>query len=123
MSVKSFRELVVWQKAMDLIVEIYAITKSFPREELFGLSSQIKRCSISIASNIAEGSKRSTRKDYRNFLYIAYGSSAELQTQIEVAYRLNYINENINEQLQTKINEIAKMLYAMINKLQVTSGS
>ena len=88
--IHTYKDLIVWQKAMEFVVEIYKITKLFPKTELYGLTSQIRRCSISIPSNIAEGRYRGTKKDYLNFLRIAYGSGAELETQIEIAERLNY---------------------------------
>ncbi|MDQ7020268.1 MAG: four helix bundle protein [Candidatus Dojkabacteria bacterium] len=79
---------------MNLVVDIYEISKSFPKDELFALTSQIRRSSVSIPSNIAEGSKRGTRKDYRNFIRIANGSTAELLTQLEIDYKLKYIDQD-----------------------------
>src|SRR3989338_3615584 len=92
--VHSYRDLVVWQKAMDLVIAVYRLTEIFPVNEQYGLTAQIKRAAISIPSNIAEGRRRGTRKDYRQFLIIAYGSGAELETQSEIAKRLRFINDD-----------------------------
>lgn len=81
-NINSYKDLIVWQKSMELVKSIYEMTANFPKEEIYGLISQMKRSSISIPSNIAEGKRRGTRKDYRQFLVIAYGSGAELETQI-----------------------------------------
>jgi four helix bundle protein len=88
--VQGYKELIVWQKAMTLVQEVYRITNSFPKEEVFGLTSQIRRAAVSIPSNIAEGRSRRTRKDFGQFLAIAYGSAAELETQLLIAKSLNY---------------------------------
>jgi len=87
---KSFRELVVWQKAMELTVAIYLLTKDYPREELFGLTNQLRRCAVSIPSNIAEGQGRISAGEFRQFLGIARGSVCELQTQLELSRRLQF---------------------------------
>src|SRR3989338_6893095 len=87
-TIHSYKVLIVWQKSVDLVVAVYELTDKFPREEIFCLSSQMKRAAVSIPSNIAEGRFRSTRKDFTNFLRIAYASGAELETQIEIARRL-----------------------------------
>lgn len=84
----SYKGLIVWQKSMDLVTKVYRLTESFPREEMYGLTSQVRRAAISIPSNIAEGRLRSSRKEFRNFLFTAYASGAELETQIEIAKRL-----------------------------------
>ena len=88
---KTFRDLLIWQKAMNLVTETYKLTNSFPKEEQFGLIPQIRRCSVSIPSNIAEGYGRGTNKEYLRFLSIAIGSLFEFQTQLEIAYNLQYI--------------------------------
>ncbi len=80
MEVNSYKDLIVWKKSVDLVVEVYGFTNQFPKEELFGLTSQIKRCVVSIPSNIAEGRKRGSTKEYIHFLRIAFGSGAELET-------------------------------------------
>ena len=91
MKLKTYKELVVWQKAMDLVTEVYRISAHFPREETYTLTSQIRRSAISVPSNIAEGSGRGTREFIR-FLDIAYGALSELETQIEIALRLTYVS-------------------------------
>jgi len=90
--VNSYKDLIVWRKAMDLVVEVYKITEGFPKTEIYGIISQMRRCSVSIPSNIAEGRRRSSEKDFKNFLIIAYSSGAELETQIEISKRLSFID-------------------------------
>jgi len=88
--IQSYKDLIVWQKSMDLVVAIYDLTDNFPKSEIYGLTSQMRRCSISIPSNIAEGRRRGSPKEFRHFLLISYGSGAELETQIEIAKRLSF---------------------------------
>lgn len=109
----SYRNLIVWQKAMNLTKIVYQITKSFPKDEIYGLTSQIRRCSVSIPSNIAEGRGRNSDKEFVRFLYIALGSVYELQTQLELALSFNYITnfDNIND----LSIEVEKMLNSLIN--------
>lgn len=102
---------------MNLVFNIYKLTNSFPKEEIYGLCSQMRRCAISIPSNISEGKGRSTRRDFAQFLRIALGSSNELQTQIEIAKRLNYGYEYDYISLENLLTEIIKMLNVLINKL------
>lgn len=108
-----YKELIVWQKSIDLVVEIYKLTKNFPKEELFVLTAQMKRCSISIASNIAEGSKRGTKKDYRHFLLTALGSGAELETQIIIAKKLSFGNLPEYKRVDSLLDEVMRMLTKM----------
>ena len=108
-----YRDLLVWQKGMKLVEMVYEKLTEFPKEELYGLTSQIKRSVISIPSNIAEGKGRKTNKDFMQFLHIALGSLYEFQTQMELSKRLNMI-ENINE-IENISLEIEKMLNALIN--------
>jgi len=113
----SYKELKVWQKATELAVSVYELTEKFPREEIYGLVSQMRRCSVSIPSNIAEGRFRGTRKDFAQFLRIAYGSGAELETQIEISKRLEK-TKNLNyEKTDNLLLEVMKMLNAIIHKL------
>ena len=117
MEIESYRNLIVWQKSMQLVVEIYSITAKYPKAEVFGLVSQSRRCSASIPSNIAEGRTRGSRKDFRQFLIIAMSSGAELETQLEIAKQLKFIastDTNIPDGLLT---EVMKMLNSMIKKL------
>ena len=109
----SYRDLIVWQKAMDLTKQVYRITKHFPQNEIYGLTSQIRRCAVSIPSNIAEGRGRNSDKEFIRFLHIALGSLYELQTQLELALSFQYLS-TINE-IDHKSIEIEKMLNALIN--------
>ncbi len=115
---KSFKELKVWQKSMDLTVEIYELTKKFPKIEDYGLSSQIRRCSVSIPSNIAEGFGRNHSKYFVRFLQIAQGSVYECQTQLEIAFRVAYIDENEFRSIDIQYTEVAKMLSSLIRKIK-----
>ena len=110
----SYRDLIVWQKSMQLVREIYIETKNFPKEEMYGLVSQIRRCAISIPSNIAEGRGRNSDKEFIRFLQISLGSVYELQTQLELSLQLNYTN-NIDDLLDLSI-EIEKMINTLITK-------
>lgn len=101
--IKEFKDLRIWQKGIDLVTAIYTMTNSFPREERFGLSSQMKRAAISIPSNVAEGFRRKYKKEFLQFLNIVLGSLAELETQVVIAERLKYIKEFQREKLFTKI--------------------
>jgi len=112
---KSHKDLKVWQESMDLVIEVYKITNLFPKEELYGLTSQIKRSALSIPSNIAEGAGRKGKTEYCRFLYIALGSASELETQIEIAYRLNFVDDIGN--LESKIRFIKNMLSKLIKSL------
>lgn len=114
----TYKELIVWQHSYKFGLDIYQVTKIFPSDEKFGLVSQLRRASVSIPSNIAEGSKRGTRKDYRSFLIIAYGSGAEIETQLLFSRDLGYINEMDYTDLTVRLSEIMKMLNAMIKKLE-----
>lgn len=113
----NYRELLVWKKSINLSIKVYRYTAKFPKEELYGLISQMRRSSISIPSNIAEGSGRSSDKEFVRFLDIAKGSAAELDTQLIIANHLKYLNDiNFNE-LQNNTHEIQKMLFGLKNKL------
>jgi four helix bundle protein len=117
-TISNYRSLLVWQKAMALAAEIYRLTAAYPRVETYGLVSQMRRCAVSVPSNIAEGSKRGTRKDYRHFLYIAYGSGAELETQLALAKTLGMGAELSQEKAVALLDEVMRMLNTMTNKLQ-----
>ncbi len=112
-----FKELRVWQKSMDLVEEIYVLTKVLPKDEEYGLKSQIKRAVVSVPSNIAEGNSRHTTKEYVNFLSIARGSLSEVLTQLLVCIRLGYLEEEQTKKAEDMIEEISRMLNAMITKL------
>jgi four helix bundle protein len=110
---RKHRELDVWKKAMNFVVEIYRISGMFPKSEEFGLTSQMRRASVSIPSNLAEGAARKGNKEFMQFLNIAQGSISELDTQLEPAYRLSYINKESHSNLINKLTEISKMLYGL----------
>jgi len=110
-----YRELTVWQKSVDLVVCIYRYTREFPKEEVYGLTSQMRRAAVSIPSNIAEGSRR-RGNDLRHFLVIAYGSASELETQLEVSRRLEYGDASQRKTAEQLLNEILRMLNKMTSK-------
>ncbi|MCT2562968.1 four helix bundle protein [Chryseobacterium herbae] len=114
----NFKELLVWQKSIDFVTEIYKITGSFPKDEMYGLISQIRRASVSIPSNIAEGNSRRSKPDYLQFLKIARGSCAEVETQLIISKNLNYFSEENYKKLNEDIIEISKMLNGLINSLE-----
>jgi four helix bundle protein len=116
--IKNFRDLLIWQKGKTVAIEIYRATEKFPPSEMFGLKSQMRRAAVSIASNIAEGFNRHHTNEYRQFLYIALGSCAELETQLEISHELGYIK---NEHLKSFLSEIehqSRMLRSLIGKLK-----
>ncbi|MGB7843805.1 MAG: four helix bundle protein [Salinimicrobium sp.] len=113
---KSHQDLTVYQKSMDLVEDIYRITKNFPSEEKFGITSQIRRSAFSIPSNIAEGAARHSKKDFTRFLYISLGSLAELETQLEISGRLEYMSET--ENMQEELIYIRRMLLNLIKSIK-----
>ena len=119
MNTSDFRELSVWRKSMDIVVDIYAFVRSLPSEEKYCLGDQIRRCSISIPSNIAEGHNRNSTKDYIRFLSISRGSVAELQTQLILSMRLGYLAEDALSFFYMRLVEIDKMLSSLMRSLYV----
>ena len=117
MTIKSFRDLIVWQKAMDLVVEVYRASRAFPKEEQFGLNIQLQRSSVSIPSNIAEGHGRQSTREFLNFLSIAYGSLNEAQTQIMLAERLEYLTSEKGTELLDRAAEVARLINGLRNSL------
>ncbi|HPR33579.1 MAG TPA: four helix bundle protein [Prolixibacteraceae bacterium] len=117
---KTYRDLIVWQKAMALVLSVYTETKIWPNEEAFGLTSQIRRSVVSIPSNIAEGFGRNSSGDYIRFLQIASGSLYEFQTQLEIGFRLDYLKEGRFEEINTLGVEIEKMLSSLISKVRIS---
>ena len=115
--ITSYKQLKVWQKSIDLVEETYVLTKLFPKEELYVLVSQIRRAVISIPSNIAEGRHRGSRKEFVQFLRIAHASASELETQLIIAKRLKYGNLKNYETIEKLLEEVLKMIYSMIIKL------
>jgi four helix bundle protein len=115
---QSFRELVVWQRAMQLTVAVYRVTQDFPREEIYGLTSQLRRAAVSIPSNIAEGQGRGSTGEFRQFLAIARGSTCELQTQLEIARALNFGKPELIDETDALSNEVRKMLFGILDSLK-----
>jgi four helix bundle protein len=113
----SYKDLVVWQKAVSLAVATYALTNTFPRNELYGLTSQIRRSAVSIASNIAEGHYRGTRKDFLQFVQIAYASGAELETQLSITQKVIPIEIEKYTEVNSLLNEVMRMLNVIIRRL------
>jgi len=118
MPLQNFQELNVWKKAYELTLLIYKETEKFPKSEVFGLSSQLRRAAVSIASNIAEGYQRQHGGEYVQFLSIAFGSCAEVETQLLLCQDLHYLSENNSQILINLLTEVGKMLYALIAKIK-----
>ena len=118
---KSYRDLLVWQKAMSLVTEVYKATRSFPKEEVYALTSQIRRAAISIPSNIAEGQGRQSRKEFLQFLAVARGSLLELETQVLIAQNLGYLTPIQTKQFSDATTELGKMLNGLMNALNRSS--
>jgi len=115
---KNYKELKVWQRSYQLCLKIYKVTTIFPKEERYGLTSQIRRSAVSIPSNIAEGYGRKTTADYIRYLYIAYGSVCELETQILLSMDLGYIDSAVIEKIKDEIQQIERMLKGLIKSLE-----
>jgi len=115
-TIRSHKDLDAWTKSIDLIEDIYSVTKEFPKEEIYVLTSQIRKSAISITSNISEGAARNSSKEFIYFLYVALGSASELESQIIIAERLKYIDDSSD--LQEKINAIKNMIKGLIYKKQ-----
>ncbi len=116
-TVRSYRDLIVWQKGIELVKMVYGLAQSLPKSETYGLASQMQRAAVSIPSNIAEGQGRQHTGEFRQFLHIAIGSAAELDTQLVVAVELGYVAKENVQPIFDLILEIRKMTYALINKL------
>ena len=117
MRARNFKDLKVWQLGKQIAIDTYRLTRHFPHEERFGLSSQMRRCAVSIVSNIAEGFNRYHNKEYRQFLYIALGSCAELESQLEIAHALEYIAGDRHIDLFENLDHESRMLRNLIKKL------
>ena len=117
MKITSFRDLRVWQLAMDLVELVYRLTRSFPRNEIYGLASQIQRAAVSVPSNIAEGHTREHTKEYLHHLSMSQASLAELETQLEIAIRLNYVSLHEARSIAEHAESLGKQLYALRNAL------
>lgn len=114
---QSYKDLIVWQKSVALTTDIYDLTSKFPREEIYGLTNQMRRAVVSIPSNIAEGCGRGSRKEYVQFFRIALGSAMELETQITISERLNFVNPKDTKTLKDLLTEVMKMLNKLISTL------
>jgi four helix bundle protein len=122
--IKSYKDLLIWQKGIEITEKVYLITNNFPENELFSLTNQIRRTSVSISSNIAEGFGRNSTKSYMNFLKISRGSLYELETQLIIADRLNYISDNeLLKSINDLLSEEGKMINSYINKLELSNVS
>ena len=120
-AIKSYRDLLVWQKGIDLVVEAYRATAQFPKSELYGLTSQIRRAASSIPANIAEGYGRGSRKEYVQFLTVAQGSLKELETHLIVSEKLSYVTAAQTKRLLSETDELGRMLGSLIRKLKLTN--
>ena len=118
MKVKNYQELIVWQRAMDLVEDVYKASREFPREEIYALTSQIRRAAVSIPSNIAEGQGRRTTADFLRHLSIAYGSLCEVETQILIAQRLRYVAQEKTENVLSRAGEVGRILNGLIASLE-----
>ena len=116
---RTHRDLEVWKKSIELVTEIYSLTKSFPKEEQYGLTNQLRRCAVSIPSNIAEGAARNTQKDFNHFLAIALGSIAELETQLIISRNLNYCDEDSFEAVNNQLITVRKMTIGLKKSLKI----
>ena len=120
---RSYRDLEVWQKAMELVTDVYRMTEHFPESERFGLTNQLRRACVSIPSNIAEGQGRRTDKDFLHFLYIARGSLMEVQTQNEIASRLGFTDTALTKSVEDSTVTVLKLLHGLIRSLNQRSES
>lgn len=119
-TIHSYKDLIVWQRSMELVVEVYLLTDRFPKEEIYGLTSQMRRAVVSIPSNIVEGRLRGHKKEYLQFLLTSFGSGGELETQIEIAKRLPRTQKLDYTKVDSLLVEVMKMLNSMINKLRAS---
>jgi four helix bundle protein len=115
---QNYRDLIVWQRAMDVVEGVYRLTKASPREEMYGLTSQSRRAAVSVAANIAEGQGRGGKAEFARFLWIAYGSLRELETHLIIALRLEFAAGNEIERLLEKASEVGRILRGLINAKQ-----
>ena len=118
MDKRPHRNLDVWKKSMHFVKEIYQATEKFPKSEIYGLISQMRRAAVSIPSNLAEGAARKGKKEFKQFLHIAQGSISELDTQIELAMMLNYVDKNVHNDMMKELSIISKMLFGLSRSLK-----
>jgi four helix bundle protein len=117
MAVRNYQQLIAWQRAMDLVEDVYRITKAFPREELYGLTSQIRRAAVSVPSNVAEGQGRGVGKEFCHHLRISNGSRQELETQLLISGRLGYVNAPIIDDLLVCSGEVGRLLSGLMKSV------
>ena len=115
---ESYRDLIAWRKAMDLVTEIYRVTRAFPRDELYGLSNQLRRAAVSVPSNVAEGQARFSSKEFHHFLSQARGSLVEIETQLTIAQKLNYLTSTQTQPLLDRASELGKVLNGLIASIK-----
>ncbi len=114
----SYKELIVWQKAIAMVTEVYRNTQMFPKQETYGLTSQVRRSAVSVASNIAEGQGRLSRREFRHFLGTARGSLIEMETQIVIAGNLGYLSQANVQTLMTQSGEVSRLLHGLMQSIQ-----
>jgi len=119
MAIKSYKDLNIWNKGIDIASGIYKITPRFPKEEAYGLSSQMKRSAVSIPSNIAEGFSRQHNNEYKQFLYVAVGSCAELETHLVISMNQGYISKNEYDELSRMVDHEARMIMSMVKSIKL----
>lgn len=112
------KDLIVWKKSIDFVTELYSLTGRFPDAERFGLTNQMRRCSVSVPSNIAEGAARKSNKEFVRFLYISLGSASELQTQLVISRNLNFISPEQYEEFNSQVEEISRMISGLIRSVE-----
>ena len=119
--IKDFRDLEVWKKGMEIVKSVYTLTSKFPAHELYGLTSQLRRAAVSVPSNIAEGFNRKHNKEYRQFLYLALGSCAALETQLEIAHDLQYLDQGVRDTHLEMVQHESKMLTKLIARIATSN--
>lgn len=117
MKLQNYKELIVWQKSVDLVEKVFQVTRTFPQTEVYGIVNQMRRAAVAVPSNIAEGAGRNYTKEFIKFLSIAFGSANELETQLIIAKRLKYLSEQDYEAINGLLNEIFKMLNVLMSRL------
>ena len=117
---KGYRQLIVWQKAMEMIPEVYRIIRVLPKEERFGMAEQMRRAAVSVVANMAEGQGRNGKRDFAHFLDISQGSLSELDTLLSIAIQLEYVPETTTKAVSEKLVEVRKLLFGLLNKLRTS---
>ncbi len=116
--VRTFKDLIVWQEALEFVVDVYKVTEKFPKSEMYGLTNQIRRSAVSIPSNIAEGNQRNSIPQYLKFVSIARGSLGELETQIILSHKLDYVDKNTQDDLLLKVEKIGRLIGGLMKSLK-----